>query len=427
MNERIATHPKLSAPVAAKRPWIAGLVLKRLAALQDGELELHEAGARHLLGRPAVDDLHARINVHDARFWNAIARGGSIGAGEAYAKGWWTSPAPQDVVRLMVRNHDVLEGGDGGLAKLAEPFRRFAHYLRRNTQSGSRSNISAHYDFSNEFFALFLDETMTYSCGVFAHEGTSMREASIEKYDRLCKKLELSQTDHVLEIGSGWGGFAIHAASRYGCRVTTTTISREQHQLATDRVAEAGLAELVTVLFSDYRDLEGVYDKLVSIEMVEAVGHQYLNEYFQKCSDLLAPHGRAAIQAITVRDDWYDPKQRQVDFIKRYIFPGSFVPSVSALSAAAGRTDLRMIHLVDQAPHYAETLRRWRGEFLDNWARISALGFDEQFRRLWDFYFSYCEGGFDEAILGCHQIVWAKPANKGAIGSRLHDQIGVVA
>ena len=268
---------------------------------------------------------------------------------------------------------------------------------------------------------------MTYSCGIFSDDRTSMREASIEKYDRLCKKLEISPDDHLLEIGSGWGGFAIHAAGTYGCRVTTTTISIEQHRLATLRIAEAGLSDRVDVLLKDYRDLEGTYDKLVSVEMVEAVGHQFLDDYFQKCADLLAPHGRAAIQAITVRDDWYDPKQRQVDFIKRYIFPGSFIPSVSALSSAAGKTDMRIVHLEDQGPHYAETLRRWRVAFMENWPRIRALGFDEQFRRLWDFYFCYCESGFDEAILGCVQVVWAKPASKGAIGTHLQGRIEAVA
>lgn len=396
-----------------------------LDRLSVGRLTLRSDGVETNYGGGGAPP--ATIHVSDPHFFRALAFGGHIGAAESYVRGEWHSDDLAALTRLFAANREALDGLETGWARLSQPLLALLRVWNRNTRSGSARNIRAHYDLGNDFFQAFLDETMTYSCGVFAHEGTSMREASIEKYDRLCRKLELSQNDHVLEIGSGWGGFAIHAASRYGCRVTTTTISREQHQLATERVAEAGLAELVTVLFSDYRDLEGVYDKLVSIEMVEAVGHQYLNEYFQKCSDLLAPHGRAAIQAITVRDDWYDPKQRQVDFIKRYIFPGSFVPSVSALSAAAGRTDLRMIHLVDQAPHYAETLRRWRGEFLDNWARISALGFDEQFRRLWDFYFCYCEGGFDEAILGCHQIVWAKPANKGAIGSRLHDQIGVVA
>jgi cyclopropane-fatty-acyl-phospholipid synthase len=367
------------------------------------------------------------MHVKDPYFFRALTFGGHIGAAESYVRGEWTTSDLPSVMRLFAANREALDGLEKGWARLSQPFLALLRVWNRNTRSGSARNISAHYDLGNEFFELFLDDTMTYSCGIFPDEEASMREASIHKYDRLCQKLELSNEDHLLEIGTGWGGFAVHAASTYGCRVTTTTISREQHRLATERVAAAGLSDRVTVLLRDYRDLEGEYDKLVSIEMIEAVGHQFLEEYFQKCAELLAPHGRAAIQAITVRDDWYDPKQRQVDFIKRYIFPGSFIPSVTALSSAAGTTDMRIIHFEDQTPHYAETLRRWRREFMTNWPRINQLGFDEQFRRLWDFYFCYCEGGFDEAILGCTQIVWAKPANKGVIDTRQHDRIEVVA
>ena len=415
MNERIATHPKLSAPVAAKRPWIAGLVMKRLAALQDGELELHEAGARHLLGQPAVDGLHARINVHDARFWNAIARGGSIGAGEAYAKGWWTSPAPQDVVRLMVRNHEVLEGVDGGLAKLAEPFRRFAHYLRRNTQSGSRSNISAHYDFSNEFFALFLDETMTYSCGIYERDDSTLQDASIAKIDRLCRKLDLQRGDHLLEIGTGWGAFALHAAREYGCRVTTTTISQEQHDFAAQRFAESGVGDRIELLLEDYRNLEGQYDKLVSVEMIEAVGHQFYDTFHRRCMELLKPDGRMAIQAITIADQHYERAKNSVDFIQAHIFPGSCIPSVTALLSSATRaSDLKLVHLEDIGSHYVHTLADWRQRLRDNWKHANELGFDDQILRLWEFYFVYCEGGFAERHISDVQMILARPAARNA-------------
>ena len=400
-----------------------------LSRLRAGRLKLTSDGVAVNYGRGSTAP--ATIHVADPYFFRALAFGGHIGAAESFVRGEWTSDDLPALMRLFAANREALDGLETGWARISQPVLAALRFWNRNTRSGSARNIRAHYDLGNDFFGLFLDETMTYSCGLFADEETSMRDASFEKYDRLCRKLELSPDDHVIEIGTGWGAFAIHAASRYGCRVTTTTISREQHQLATERVAEAGLADRVTVLLSDYRDLEGVYDKLVSIEMVEAVGHQFLDEYFQVCADLLAPHGRAAIQAITVRDDWYDPKQRQVDFIKRYIFPGSFIPSVTALSNAAGTTDLRMVALDDQASHYAETLRRWRSRFMENWTRISALGFDEPFRRLWDFYFCYCEGGFDEAILGCHQIVWAKPADRGVIGARAHGrrhgQVEVIA
>jgi cyclopropane-fatty-acyl-phospholipid synthase len=369
----------------------------------------------------------ATIRVTDPYFFRSLAFSGHIGAAESYVRGEWTSDDLPGLMRLFAANRTALDGLETGWARASQPFLALLRVWNRNTRSGSARNIQAHYDLGNDFFQTFLDETMTYSCGIFRDEKTSMRDASIAKYDRLCQKLDLTDDDHLLEIGTGWGGMAIHAAERYGCRVTTTTISPEQHRLATRRVAEAGLADRVTVLLEDYRDLEGVYDKLVSVEMVEAVGHQFLQGYFQKCADLLAPHGRAAIQAITVRDDWYDPKQRQVDFIKRYIFPGSFIPSVSALSKAGGGTGMRIVHLEDQTPHYAETLRRWRAEFMKNWPQIRDLGFDEQFRRLWDFYFCYCEGGFDEAVLGCSQIVWAKPACKGVIDTREHRLMEAVA
>ena len=396
-----------------------------LSRLQHGLRALtHDGTTSHFGGGDAPSET---IHVSDPYFFRSLAFGGHIGAAESYVRGEWITEDLPTLMRLFAANREALDGLETGWARLCQPFLALLRVWNRNTRNGSSRNVRAHYDLGNDFFQTFLDETMTYSCGIFSDDRTSMREASIEKYDRLCKKLEISPNDHVLEIGSGWGGFAIYAAGTYGCPVTTTTISVEQHRLATLRIAEAGLSDRVDVLLKDYRDLEGTYDKLVSVEMVEAVGHQFLDDYFQKCADLLAPHGRAAIQAITVRDDWYDPKQREVDFIKRYIFPGSFIPSVSALSGAAGKTDMRIVHLEDQTPHYAETLRRWRAAFMEHWPQIRSLGFDEQFRRLWDFYFCYCEGGFDEAILGCVQIVWAKPASKGLIDTRLHGRIEAVA
>jgi cyclopropane-fatty-acyl-phospholipid synthase len=355
------------------------------------------------------------MEIHDPAFFRSLTLRGHIGAAESYIRDEWSSPELSDVMRLFARNREALDGLERGWARLARPALAVLRFLNRNTRRGSARNIHAHYDLGNDFFASFLDETMTYSCGIFEGRRTSMREASVAKYDRICRKLELGPDDHVIEIGSGWGGFAIHAASHYGCRVTTTTISREQHRLATERVADAGLDDRVTVLLSDYRDLEGTYDKLVSIEMIEAVGHQYLDTYFEKCTSLLAPNGMAAIQAITVQDSWYDPRQRQVDFIKRYIFPGSFVPAISALTKSTAGTDLRLVHLEDITAHYAETLRRWRERFQENWNEVSALGFDEQFRRLWEFYFCYCEGGFAEAVLGTVQLVFAKPLAKGSL------------
>ena len=391
-------------------------VRKRMSKLAHGRLTLRHEGSTAHYGR--AGDPSATLNVLDPHFFRAMAFGGHIGAAESYVRGEWTSDDLTDLIRLFARNREALDGLERGLAWLSRPVLAAVRVWNRNTRSGSRRNIHAHYDLGNEFFASFLDETMTYSCGIFADDRTSMKDASVAKYDRICEKLQILPTDHVVEIGCGWGGFAIHAAATYGCRVTTTTISEEQYRLARERVAEAGLAERVTVLLRDYRDLEGTYDKLVSIEMVEAVGHQYLETYFDTCARLLTPEGLAAIQAITVRDDWYDPRQRQVDFIKRYIFPGSFIPSVSALSSAAGTTDLRIVQLEDITPHYAETLRRWRASFQANADRVRALGFDERFSRLWEFYFRYCEGGFAEAVLGTVQLVFAKPLARGSLGRR---------
>lgn len=389
-------------------------VEKRLEQMRDGRLTVEQPdGTTKAFGLgdgPAVT-----VRIHDEDFYESLAFGGHLGAAEAYVSGFWSTDDLTSLVRLFLRNRDVLEDLETGFAELARPLRALAHALKRNTRSGSRANIAAHYDLGNEFFAAFLDDTMTYSCGIFERPDSSLRDASIAKYDRLCRKLELTPDDRVVEIGTGWGGFAIHAVREYGCRVTTCTISREQHQLATDRVAAAGLSDRVNLLLCDYRDMEGRFDKLVSIEMVEAVGHQYFETYFETCARLLAPHGRAAIQSITIQDRYYERARSQVDFIKRYIFPGSCMPAVSALAGAARDTDLRLVHLEDITPHYAETLLRWRTNFLADWDRIKALGFSEDFRRLWEFYFCYCEGGFREAVLGDVQLLFAKPRASGYV------------
>ncbi|MGB1657498.1 MAG: class I SAM-dependent methyltransferase [Longimicrobiales bacterium] len=382
-------------------------VRAQLDALDRGRLTLIDGDRTSVHG--TTDGLSATVNVLDPGFYRAVAFGGHVGAAEAYADGAWTTPDLTALVRLFVRNREVLDGMETGLARVAQPLRHFLHARNRNTESGSRRNIHAHYDLGNDFFREFLDETMTYSAGIFDDPVSTLNDASISKYDRLCRKLDLGPDDHVVEIGTGWGGFALHAASTYGCRVTTTTISREQHGLATQRIREAGLDDRVSVMLEDYRKLTGTFDKLVSIEMIEAVGHHYFETYFQQCAHLLAPHGLAAIQAITIQDRFYESARREVDFIKKYIFPGSCIPSISALSRAAAPTDLRLVHLEDLTPHYAETLRRWRARFFDRWDRIEAQGFDEHFKRIWEFYFCYCEGGFDEAVLGSIQFLFAKP------------------
>lgn len=383
-------------------------VMRQLDTLEHGRLTVVDGDRTSVHG--STDGPAATVVVHAPDFYRAVAFGGHIGAAEAFAAGAWSTPDLTAIVRLFVRNREVLDGMETGLARLAQPVRALLHSRNRNTLDGSRRNIRAHYDLGNDFFSEFLDETMTYSAGIFEAADSTLREASLAKYDRLCTKLDLGPNDHVVEIGTGWGGFALHAAGRYGCRVTTTTISAEQHALATARVAEAGLADRVSVLLQDYRTLTGTFDKLVSIEMIEAVGHHYFATYFERCAALLAPHGLGAIQAITIQDRFYESARREVDFIKRYIFPGSCIPSISALTHAAAPTDLRLVHLEDLTPHYAETLRRWRSRFLERWDAIGALGFDEYFKRIWTFYFCYCEGGFDEAVLGSTQLLFAKPA-----------------
>jgi cyclopropane-fatty-acyl-phospholipid synthase len=383
--------------------------------LKEGCLIVESPEGVHRFGRD--EDPAVTVRLHDDSFFSALAFGGHVGAAEAYVDGSWSTDDLTGLIQLFVKNRDVLERLETGFARFVQPLRALLHALRRNTRKGSRSNIAAHYDLSNDFFKLFLDETMTYSCGIFERPDSSLEDASIAKYDRLFQKLELQPQDHLLEIGTGWGGCAIRAAREYGCRVTTCTISAEQHKLATERVAAAGLSDRISVILSDYRDLDGSYDKLISIEMIEAVGHHYFKTFFETCARLLKPHGRAAIQAITIQDRFYEQARREVDFIKRYIFPGSCMTAVSVLAEAARDTDLRLVHLEDITPHYAETLRHWRKNFLANWDRIRELGFSAQFRRLWELYFCYCEGGFREAVIGDVQMLFAKPHASGQFGA----------
>lgn len=412
MKTEAASAP-LSLPLPARRArptFLQRALCTRLERLARGRLVLEWQGQRTAFGSAAPGELEAEVRVTDERFFAAAALRGSIGAGESYARGWWTSETPENVVRLFVRNRAVLTGLEGGLARLTRPLLAAAHALRRNTRSGSRANIAAHYDLSNGFFALFLDPTMTYSCGIFERPDSTLQEASLAKIDRLCRRLELSARDHLLEIGTGWGAFALHAAREYGCRVTTTTISKEQHALAAERIAAAGLGERITLLQRDYRDLEGTYDKLVSVEMIEAVGHQYYGTFFETCARLLAPEGRMALQAITIADSLYDEARRSVDFIQACIFPGSCIPSVGALVSAAGRSsDLVLDELEELGPHYVRTLAAWRANLRANWARARELGISEEQLRLFEFYFAYCEGGYAEGQLGNVQLRFARP------------------
>jgi cyclopropane-fatty-acyl-phospholipid synthase len=386
------------------------LVLNALRAIQRGSLAVSENGRTETFGTATAGELSARIHIHDLRFYSSAALGGSLGAAEAYLAGYWNTDDLPTVLRLFARNSDVVGGMDRGLARIGAPLRKAINLLNRNTRSGSRRNIAAHYDLGNEFFEQFLDETMAYSCGVFERPDSTLLDASVAKFDRICRSLRLVPSDHLMEIGTGWGGFAIHAAKEYGCRVSTTTISREQFDYATDCVRQEGLQDRIEVLLEDYRDLSGTYDKLVSIEMIEAVGHEFLPVYFAKCSDLLAADGMMAIQAITIPDQRYETYRKSTDFIQKHIFPGGCLPSLGAMCAAVQKgTDMRISHLQDLAPHYARTLAEWRQRFRDRIERIRSLDVDEWFLRSWDYYFGYCEAGFTERQVGVSQIVLSKP------------------
>lgn len=387
------------------------LFLDRLAGLRDGELTVIEGSESRTFGRRTPGcSLRATIEVLHPQTYADAAFGGTVGAGEAYMRGLWRADDLTAVIRLMIVNRDVMQSMEGGAAALAAPLRRVLHWLNRNSPDGSRRNIAAHYDLGNDLFALMLDETMAYSCAVFERDDATLHEAQVAKFDRICRKLQLSPQDHLLEIGTGWGGLAIHAASRYGCRVTTTTISREQHDWAREKIAAAGLGDRVTLLLEDYRDLRGRYDKLVSIEMIEAVGARYLDTYTAQCGRLLEPHGAMLLQAITIRDQLYEEALRSVDFIQRFIFPGSFIPSISAIADSVRRaTDLKVYHLEDIGPHYATTLRRWRENFFANLAAVRQLGYPDAFVRMWDYYLCYCEGGFLERQIGDVQLLLTGP------------------
>jgi cyclopropane-fatty-acyl-phospholipid synthase len=391
--------------------WI---VLRALRGLGGGELELVEDGVRMRFGELIpMRPLHAVVYVRSERFYRQLLRG-SIGLCESYMDQLWECDDLVALTRIAALNVGALDRLRRLLAPALIPLQRSAQWLARNTPIRSRRRIAAHYDLGNELFALFLDRTMMYSCAVFERPQASLEEASLTKLARVCTKLDLRESDHLLEIGTGWGGLAVYAAEHHGCRVTTTTISREQHAYACERVREAGLEGRVTVLLKDYRDPElaapGGYDKLVSIEMIEAVGCQYFQTYFRRCSQLLADDGAMLLQAITIDDRAYHVEKAGRSFINTYIFPGGCLPSLEIISRSLARaTDLRQVHLEDITTHYATTLARWRERFADAGGQLSALGYDERFRRLWELYLCYCEGGFRERRIQDVQLLLAKP------------------
>jgi cyclopropane-fatty-acyl-phospholipid synthase len=394
---------------------IAERFLRRIGT---GQLVVHENGTQRTYGSgPPVATVHVRSPL----VWRKLLRG-SRGFAESYFEGMWDSPDVTAVVRLAARNVEGLDRLRRRVAPLRGSLQWIATiFAKTQTRRRARRSIAAHYDLGNDLFSLMLDPTMMYSCALFERQGMSLEEASLAKLERVCERLQLSPDDHVVEIGTGWGGFAVHAAATRGCMVTTTTISREQHDWAVEAVRRAGVEHLVTVLLEDYRDLSGTYDKLVSLEMIEAVGWRHFGTFFEKCSSLLAPDGLMLLQAITIDDRAYEVEKAGASFINTYVFPDGCLPSVEVMTrCVARRTDMQAVALEDLTPHYAETLRRWRSNFLANVERAAGLGYDRRFQRLWTLYLSWCEAGFAERRIGDVMMLLAKPRHRSAPWGDVH-------
>lgn len=392
------------------------ILFKKFKELRFGEIRIEDrtgSGTHETCFGDTNSSLKIRVIVNRSRFYSRTLLGGSIGNAESYVDGDWETDQLTDMVRLFVLNRDVLNGIDNGIGSLLQPFQKYFHGLRKNTIEGSRENIRSHYDIGNDFFKLFLDDSMMYSSAIFENKDMGLYEASMNKVAHICSKLKLKASDHLVEIGTGWGTLAIYAAKTYGCKVTSTTISTEQYNYALQRVKEEGLEDKVTILFEDYRKLTGVYDALISVEMIEAVGLDHLDTYFEKCSSLIKPDGVMVLQAITIRDQNYEAARKSVDFIQRHIFPGCGIPSVHAMmNSVTKKTDLALIHQEDFAEDYAETLKHWSKRLAKNEKEITKLGYPDFLHRLWQFYFSYCEGGFRERAIGLSQLVLTKPGYK---------------
>jgi len=389
-------------------PLARSAFFKSLESLREGSLEILWNGRSWKFGEPD-SPLRAMLVVHQDRFFQRALFGGDVAIGEAWMDGDWSSPDLVPVIRLAVRNLARVEGQN----RLASAFRRgldaVRHRLHGNSVTGSRRNIRAHYDLSNDFFQLFLDRSMMYSCAFFESGGDSLEAAQFQKLDRICQKLRLSPEDHVLEIGTGWGGFAEHAVQHYGCRVTTTTISDRQHQCARERFDSLASGGRIELLREDYRSLRGRYDKVVSIEMFEAVGLPYYDEFFRTCDRLLRPDGSMLLQTITINEQAFPAYRRGADFIQKYIFPGAELASVSEVLRSLARvTNLSLYQAEDIGTHYARTLAEWRRRFHDALDEVRALGFDDRFVRMWDYYLAYCEGAFQERHIGDFQLLLTK-------------------
>ena len=391
-------------------------LIKRLQKIPHGHLRIEQADEVYDFGVSKDSaEVSATIVINDRSAFRDIAFGGSMGGAEAYMLGKWTTPNLVDLVRLMAINIDFLNQMDGSSFLVQRVSDKLYHWFNRNTQIRSRENIAAHYDLSNEFFALFLDPEMMYSAAIFPHAQAGLDEAALHKLDVICRKLDLQPDDHLLEIGTGWGGLALHAAQKYGCRVTTTTISREQYEAACARVQAEGLEQRITVLCEDYRNLQGSYDKLVSVEMIEAVGHEFYQQYFSICSSLLKDDGVMLLQAITIPDQRYHYARKSVDFIQRYIFPGGSLPGHEVIMTSVKKfTDMQMVGMQEIGEDYARTLEIWCQRFLGRVDAVRALGFDDIFIRMWHYYLCYCQGAFEERVIGTAQCLLAKPGWRGS-------------
>jgi len=400
-----------------KSSFYQDVVLKLMSKMDKGNLHITlSCGAQLTLGT-GEGNISANMTIVDDEFYKRVILFGDIGFGEAYVDGLWDTDNITNVIKWVLLNIENAPGVSGSNTQtlalnLLKLYNKLSHFKRANTVEGSRKNISEHYDLNNDFFASFLDPTMTYSAAYFYKDGLSLQEAQIAKYDRLCQQLHLKPTDHVLEIGSGWGGNAIYMAKTYGCRVTSLTISEEQHKMAVERVEAEGLSDRVSILIKDYRQMEGQFDKIVSVEMLEAVGHNYMEVYFKKVNDLLKKNGILALQVITSPDSRYDNLRKGVDWIQKHIFPGSLLPSVGAINSAVNRTsDMTLVDLKDIGMDYATTLKLWFDAFNANLPKVKALGFNDRFIRKWNYYLCYCEAAFAMRNINTMQLVYVRPNN----------------
>ena len=388
------------------------MFLKKMKSISYGYLTIIDNNKTLSFGN-SNHSLSAKVEILSPEFYVLLGSGGDLGVAEAYIAGYWKSKDLVELLQIVIKNQAFLKELDSGIVKLFKPINYFIHRNRQNTLLGSKKNILAHYDLSNDFYSLWLDPTMTYSSAIFEPEGITLQEASIEKLDRICRKLDIKNEDKIIEIGSGWGSFAIHAAKKYGCQITTTTISDAQYKYVKSLIKKEGLEDKIELLNKDYRNLTGQFDKLVSIEMIEAVGNNFMKNYFNAISKLVKSNGLILIQGITYNDQGFKLYKNNVDFIKKYIFPGSCLISLeNIMGIIKNNTDLALVHLEDITMHYAETLYQWRQSFYDSKERVESLGFSKAFINMWEYYFVYCEAGFLERKIGDVQMVFAKSGSR---------------